>query len=47
MTTGGIEIMEWTPRSEALGQILSLLKESQSPDTVVQQSVQQVIIIRA
>lgn len=37
--------MEWNPDSEALGQILTLLRESQSPDTGVQQSVQQVIFI--
>ena len=34
--------MEWNPDPDALGQILALLRESQSPDTLVQQSVQQV-----
>ncbi|XP_018023344.1 transportin-1 isoform X1 [Hyalella azteca] len=33
--------MEWTPDPEALGQILNLLRESQSANTGVQQSVQQ------
>ncbi|XP_076040729.1 transportin 1 [Oratosquilla oratoria] len=33
--------MGWNPDPDALGQILALLRESQSPDTIVQQSVQQ------
>ncbi|MPC15359.1 Transportin-1 [Portunus trituberculatus] len=33
--------MGWNPDRDALSQILGLLRESQSPDTVVQQSVQQ------
>ena len=32
----------WTPDPNALREILGLLKESQSPDTSVQQLVQQV-----
>lgn len=39
--TGSIN-MGWNPDTDALAQILGLLRESQSPDTVVQQSVQQV-----
>lgn len=34
--------MEWKPEPEGLRQILTLLKESQSPDTVTQRAVQQV-----
>lgn len=34
--------MEWKPEEEGLRQILTLLKESQSPDTVTQRAVQQV-----
>lgn len=34
--------MEWTPQQEGLREILTLLKESQSPDTVTQRAVQQV-----
>lgn len=30
----------WTPEEESLGQILQLLKKSQSPDTAIQRSVQ-------
>ncbi|GJQ67006.1 TNPO1 [Trypoxylus dichotomus] len=33
--------MEWTPQQEGLREILTLLKESQSPDTVTQRAVQQ------
>lgn len=32
----------WAPKEDGLGQIISLLKESQSPDTNVQREVQQV-----
>lgn len=34
--------MEWKPEQEGLRQILTLLKESQSPDTATQRAVQQV-----
>lgn len=34
--------MGWNPDTDALAQILGLLRESQSPDTIVQQTVQQV-----
>ena len=34
--------MEWTPQQEGLREILTLLKESQSPDTATQRTVQQV-----
>lgn len=34
--------MEWKPEHEGLRQILTLLKESQSPDTATQRAVQQV-----
>lgn len=33
--------MDWQPSQDGLGQILQLLKESQSPDTVTQREVQQ------
>ncbi|XP_022915663.2 transportin-1 [Onthophagus taurus] len=33
--------MEWTPQQEGLREILTLLKESQSPDTATQRAVQQ------
>lgn len=33
--------MEWTPREEGLREILTLLRESQSPDTATQRAVQQ------
>ncbi|EFA10900.2 Importin subunit beta-like Protein [Tribolium castaneum] len=33
--------MEWTPQQEGLREILTLLKESQSPDTATQRTVQQ------
>ncbi|XP_025830663.1 transportin-1 [Agrilus planipennis] len=33
--------MEWTPQEEGLREILTLLKESQSPDTATQRAVQQ------
>ncbi|XP_037802040.1 transportin-1-like [Penaeus monodon] len=33
--------MGWNPDTDALAQILGLLRESQSPDTIVQQTVQQ------
>lgn len=32
--------MEWTPQEDGLRQILTLLKESQSPDTATQRDVQ-------
>lgn len=35
-------IMAWQPQEEGLRQIIQLLKESQSPDTVIQRTVQQV-----
>lgn len=34
--------MAWQPQEEGLRQILTLLKESQSPDTATQRAVQQV-----
>ncbi|CAG2164703.1 unnamed protein product [Oppiella nova] len=34
-------LMAWTPRQEGLDQILQLLRESQSPDTQTQRTVQQ------
>lgn len=34
--------MEWTPQQDGLREILTLLKESQSPDTATQRTVQQV-----
>lgn len=34
--------MEWTPQQDGLREILTLLKESQSPDTATQLAVQQV-----
>lgn len=34
--------MEWTPQENGLREILTLLKESQSPDTATQRAVQQV-----
>lgn len=34
--------MAWQPQEEGLRQILTLLKESQSPDTAIQRTVQQV-----
>jgi hypothetical protein len=34
--------MAWQPEESGLGQILQLLKESQSPDTATQRAVQQV-----
>lgn len=34
--------MEWTPQEDGLREILTLLKESQSPDTATQRAVQQV-----
>jgi cation transport ATPase len=37
--------MAWQPQEEGLIQILTLLKESQSPDTETQRSVQQVSFI--
>jgi transportin-1 len=33
--------MEWTPQQDGLREILTLLKESQSPDTATQRTVQQ------
>lgn len=39
--------MEWTPQQEGLREILTLLKESQSPDTVTQRAVQQVSFYKA
>lgn len=36
--------MTWQPQQEGLQQILQLLKESQSPDTAIQRTVQQVCI---
>lgn len=39
---GIIMKMEWKPEQEGLRQILTLLKESQSPDTATQRAVQQV-----
>lgn len=38
--------MEWEPEQEGLRQILTLLKESQSPDTATQRAVQQVSFLR-
>lgn len=38
---------EWKPDEQGLQQILQLLKESQSPDTSTQRSVQQVSFIAA
>lgn len=38
--------MEWKPEEEGLRQILTLLKESQSPDTATQRAVQQVSFFR-
>lgn len=35
-------IMAWQPQEEGLRQIIQLLKESQSPDTIIQRTVQQV-----
>lgn len=32
--------MEWTPQEDGLRQILTLLKESQSPNTATQREVQ-------
>lgn len=32
----------WTPQEDGLREILTLLKESQSPDTATQRAVQQV-----
>lgn len=34
--------MEWTPQEDGLREILTLLRESQSPDTATQRAVQQV-----
>lgn len=34
--------MTWQPQPEGLDQILSLLRQSQSPDNATQRSVQQV-----
>lgn len=34
--------MAWQPQEEGLRQILTLLKESQSPDTATQRAVQEV-----
>lgn len=34
--------MAWQPEENGLGQILQLLRESQSPDTATQRAVQQV-----
>lgn len=34
--------MAWQPEESGLGQILQLLKESQSPDNATQRAVQQV-----
>lgn len=34
--------MAWQPQEEGLRQIIQLLKQSQSPDTVIQRTVQQV-----
>lgn len=39
-------IMTWQPQEEGLRQIIQLLKESQSPDTVIQRTVQQVSFFR-
>lgn len=38
--------MEWKPEQEGLRQILTLLKESQSPDTATQRAVQQVSFLQ-
>jgi len=38
--------MAWQPQEEGLRQIIQLLKESQSPDTVIQRTVQQVSFLR-
>lgn len=37
---------EWKPDEQGLQQILQLLKESQSPDTTTQRSVQQVSFLQ-
>lgn len=34
--------MDWQPDEQGLQQVLQLLKDSQSPDTVTQRTVQQV-----
>lgn len=36
---------DWKPDEQGLQQILQLLKESQSPDTTTQRSVQQVSLV--
>lgn len=41
-TFGVSMIMAWQPQEEGLRQIIQLLKQSQSPDTVIQRTVQQV-----
>lgn len=37
--------MTWEPQPEGLQQIITLLKESQSPDTATQRAVQMVRIL--
>lgn len=37
--------MEWSPQEDGLREILTLLKESQSPDTATQRAVQQVSLL--
>ena len=44
--TGTGTVMTWQPQQEGLSQILQLLKESQSPDTAIQRTVQQVSVLR-
>lgn len=37
--------MEWQPDEQGLMQVLQLLKDSQSPNTVTQRAVQQVSLL--
>lgn len=39
--------MEWSPQEEGLREILTLLRESQSPDTATQRAVQQVSFLKS
>lgn len=38
--------MTWEPQPEGLQQIITILKESQSPDTATQRAVQLVSLLR-
>lgn len=38
--------MDWNPQEDGLREILTLLRESQSPDTATQRAVQQVSFFR-